>query len=94
LTGDEKRKLGIPEDGFASQVKHVAELARALKTHDLRVGDVIAGVNGVERDDLANTAELYLKLRVRAGDSAMLDVIRDGQRIQMRLNTHILSFRK
>ena len=94
LTDEEKRKLGLPPDGFASQVKHVAELAKALKTHDLRLGDVIAAVNGVERDEQANTAELYLKLHVRAGDSAMLDVIRDGQRTKMQLNTHILSFRK
>ena len=94
LTGEEKRRLGLPPDGFASQVKHVAELARALKTHELRVGDVIAAVNGVERDEQANTAELYLKLNVKAGDSAMLDVIRDGQRMKMQLNTHILSFRK
>jgi hypothetical protein len=94
LTEEEKRKLGLRPDGFASQVKHVAELAKLLKSHDLRVGDIIAGVDGVERDDLANTAELYLKLRKKAGDSAMLDVIREGQRIKMQLNTHILSFRK
>jgi hypothetical protein len=94
LTEAEKRKLGLRPDGFASQVKHVAELAKALKSHELRVGDIIAAVDGVERDELANTAELYLKLRKKAGESAMLDVIRDGQRIEMQLNTHILSFRK
>jgi hypothetical protein len=94
LTDDEKRKHGLPLDGFSSQIKHVSALAQAMKTHDLRDGDIIAGVNGVARDDLANTAELYLKLRIKAGDSAMLDVIRNGKHLQMQINTHILSFRK
>jgi hypothetical protein len=94
LTSEEKAKLGLRPDGFASQVKHVAELAKAMGSHDLRVGDVIVAVDGVERDDLANTAELYLKLRKKAGEAAMLDVIRDGQKIKMQLNTHVLSFRK
>jgi hypothetical protein len=94
LTADEKSRLGLSTDGFASQVKHVAELAKAMGSHDLQVGDVIAAVDGVERDDLANTAELYLKLRKKAGDSAMLEVIRNGRRIKMQLNTHVLSFRK
>src|SRR5262249_14003069 len=46
LSDDEKRKLGLRADGFASQVKHVSALASAMKTHDLREGDVIAAVNG------------------------------------------------
>jgi S1-C subfamily serine protease len=94
LSDDEKRKLGLRPDGFASQVKHVSALAAAMKTHDLREGDVIAAVNGIDHDEVANTAELYLKLHVKAGDSAMLDVIRDGKRVKMQLNSHVLSFRK
>jgi serine protease Do len=94
LTSDEKRKLGLRPDGFASRVKHVSALASALKTHDLREGDVIYAVNGVDYNDLANTAELYLKLRLKAGDSAMLDVIRGDQRIKVQVNSHVLSFRK
>jgi hypothetical protein len=94
LTEQEKTKLGLRPDGFASQVRRVAELAQAFHSHELRAGDIIVAVNGVERDDSANTAELYLKLRIKAGDSAMLDVIREGQRMKMQLNSHILSFRK
>ena len=67
LTGDEKQKLGLKPDSFASQVKDVAEMAKIRNTHDLRVGDVIVGVDGVERDEWANTAELYLKLHTKAG---------------------------
>jgi hypothetical protein len=94
LTDAEKRKLGLKPDGFASQVKYVAEFAKIRKTHELRTGDIIVGVDGVERDEMANTAELFIKLRKKAGESVRLDVIRDGQRIQMPLKTYILSFRK
>jgi hypothetical protein len=94
LTGDEKQKLGLKPDGFASQVKYVSEFARIRRTHDLRTGDVIVAVDGVERDEFANTAELFLKLHTKAGESAKLEVIRDGKRITMPLQTQVLSFRK
>ena len=42
------------------------------------MGDIIAAVDGVERDEFANTAELFIKLHTKAGDSVTLDVIRDG----------------
>jgi hypothetical protein len=94
LTDVEKSKLGLKPDGFASEVKFVAEFAKMVKSHDLHVGDVIVAVDGVERDDLANTAELFIKLRKTAGDGVTLDVIRDGHRIQMPLKTYRMSFRK
>ena len=94
LNASEKQKLGLKPDGFASQVKYIAELAKIRKTHDLHLGDVIVAVDGVERDEFAHTAELYLKLHVKAGESANLDVIRDGNRITMPIKTHVLSFRK
>jgi serine protease Do len=94
LTVEEKQKLGLTPDGFASQVKYVSEFAKVRKTHDLRTGDIIVAVDGVDRDEFANTAELFLKLHTRAGESAQLEVIRDGQRITMPLRTQVLSFRK
>lgn len=94
LSAEDKQKLGLKPDGFASQVKYVSEFARIRKTHDLRIGDVIVAVNGVERDEFAHTAELYLKLHTKAGESAKLEVIRDGKRIAMPIQTNILSFRK
>ena len=75
-------------------MKYVAEFAKIRKTHELRAGDIIVRVDGVERDEMANTAELFIKLRKKAGQAVMLDVIRDGQRIQTPLKTYILSFRK
>ena len=94
LTGDEKQKLGLKPDGFASQVKHVPEFAKIRKTHDLRVGDVIVAVNGIESDEFAHTAELFLKLYTKAGESSKLEIMRDGKRITMPLQTYVLSFRK
>jgi serine protease Do len=94
LTGDEKQKLGLKPDGFASQVKQVSGFAKIRGTHDLRIGDVIVAVNGMDSDEFAHTAELFLKLHTRAGESAKLEVIRDGKRITMPLKTYVLSFRK
>jgi hypothetical protein len=94
LSAEEKQKLGLPPDGFASQVKYVSEFAKVRKTHDLQTGDIIYAVDTAERDPIANTAELFLKLRKKAGESATLGVIRNGQRIQMPLRTYQLSFRK
>jgi hypothetical protein len=94
LTDDEKKQRGLKPDGFASEVKYVAGFAKTMKSHDLRVGDIIFGVDGLERDDLANTAELFIKLHKTAGDSVVLDVLRDGQKIKMPLKTFRLSFRK
>jgi S1-C subfamily serine protease len=94
LTDDEKRKFGLKPEGFASQVKYVADLAKVMKTHDLRVGDIICGVDGVEVDDLADTADLFIKLRKTPGDTAILDVLRDGKRTRMPLKTFRMNFRQ
>jgi len=65
-----------------------------MKSHDLRVGDVIAAVDGVDRDEFANTADLYIKLHKTPGDSVTLDVIREGQRLKMPVKTFRMNFRK
>jgi serine protease Do len=90
----EKVKLGLKPNGFASEVKFVAEFAKLMKTHELKVGDIVFGVDGVETDEIANTAELFMKIRKTAGDSVTLDVLRDGKRIKMALKTYRMSFRK
>ncbi|PYV14156.1 MAG: hypothetical protein DMG07_12570 [Acidobacteria bacterium] len=94
LVESEKRRRGLRPDGFASEVTHVDEFAKMMKTHELRVGDIVVGVDGVERDELANSAELFIKLRKTAGDSVTLEVLREGGRIRMPLKTYRMSFRK
>jgi hypothetical protein len=94
LAEPEKRALQLQPDGFASRVKYVDELAGMLKSHALRMGDIVFGVDGVERDEIANTAELFIKLRKTAGETVTLDLIRDGERMQMQLKTFRMGFRK
>jgi hypothetical protein len=94
LTEAEKRERGLKPDGFASQVKYVAEFAKMVKSHELKVGDVIVAVDGVEQDEFANSAEFYIKLRKNPDATLTLDVLRDGKRIQMPLKTYRMNFRK
>jgi hypothetical protein len=94
LTADEKQKLGLDPASFASKVKYVSPYAKIRKSHELLSGDVIVSVNGVDRDEFANTAETYLKLHTKAGESAKLVVLRGGKRLEMPIQTSILSFRK
>jgi C-terminal processing protease CtpA/Prc len=68
--------------------------AELTKSHQLKAGDIVFSVNGMEKDDIANTPELYIKLHNNPGDSVNLGVIRDGRRIQMNLKTYRVSFRK
>jgi hypothetical protein len=94
LTEAEKRKYDLKADGFAGEVTRIGGFAEMLKVHELKVGDVICAVDGVDRDDVANTPELFIKLRKTAGDTVTLDVIRDGKRIKMPVKTQRMFFRK
>jgi serine protease Do len=94
LTAEARVKLGLKPTGFASEVKHVPDFARVMKVHELKVGDVIYAVDGVETDEVAHTAELYLKLNKNVGETATLDVLRDGKKLKMTLKSSRMSFRK
>ena len=94
LTPEEKRERGLPEGGFASMVRRVADTAKLMKTHELQAGDVIVAVDGADRDPDVNTAELYIRLRKKPGDTVELDVLREGKRIKLPLRTLQMSFRK
>jgi serine protease Do len=94
LTAEEKAKYGLKPEGFASYVKYVADYAQMVHSHDLKVGDIIVGVDGVEQDELAHTADLFIKLRKQPGDDAKLDVLRNGKRFQMAIKTFRMNFRK
>ena len=75
-------------------MKYVDAFAEMLKSHEFKVGDIVVAVDGVQKDEYADTAESYIRLRKTAGDSVMLDVIRDGKRMQMPLKTFRMNFRK
>ena len=80
LTAEEKAKLGLPADGFASYVKYVSSMAQSVQSHDLKVGDIIVAVDGKERDENADTASLYIVLHKTPGDTGTLEVLRDGKK--------------
>lgn len=94
LTEEEKQRLRLERSGFASAVTHVDMFAEMTKSHELRVGDIVFGVDGVERDEVANTVDLFIKLRKTAGETVILNVIRDGKRTKMKLKTYRMNFRK
>ena len=94
LTEAEKSERGLKPASFAGQVDYIDSGANMLRNHELKIGDIITAVDGVEQDEVANTPELFIKLRKNAGDSVMLDVVRDGKVIKMPLRTYRMVFRK
>lgn len=94
LTSERKAALQLAPKGFACEVTKVRHWAAVLDYHTLEPGDVIFSVDGVETDPLATSCDLYIRLRVRAGDSVTLGVIRNGERIEAALNTQRKHFRK
>ena len=94
LAAEDKKRLGLNPNGFASEVKYVSDFAKVMQAHELKLGDVIFAVDGIDTDQLANTAELYLKLRKPVESAVTLDVLRAGQRIKMPLKSSRMSFRK
>ena len=94
LTPERKSALGLEARGFACEVTKVRNWAAVLGNHTLEAGDVIVSVDGVDTDPLATSCALYIQLRVRAGDSVTLGVIRNGERIDTPLNTERKNFRK
>ncbi len=94
LTEEEKRKYGLKSDSFAASITRIGGFASMLKVHELKVGDVVYAVDGVERDEVANTPELYIKLRKNAGDTVTVDIIREGNRMKMPVRTQRMYFRK
>jgi hypothetical protein len=94
LTAEEKAALELPQGAFASRVRLVERVAGLLGLHELKVGDLILGVDGVRTDEVANTAELYLKLRTTSGSSVTLDVLRGEERLELPLKSARMGFRK
>lgn len=94
LSSEEKQADGFDRAGFAGIVTRVDMFAEVTKSHELRVGDIVFAVDGVERDPVANTPELFIKLRRNPGNTVILGVLRGGRRIEMPLKTYQVGFRK
>jgi hypothetical protein len=93
LSPDRKTELGLPVDGFAGEVTE-KERFHKFSTPPIKRGDIIYGVEGVFQDELANTPELHIKLRHRAGSVVRIQVLRDAQRFVSELTTERQNFRK
>jgi hypothetical protein len=94
LSRAEKEKHGLKPEGFASEVTRIDTFAELVKSHQLKTGDIVFGVDGAEQDSIAESADFFIKLRRKAGDTVTLDVLRGGQKIKMPLQTYRMSFRK
>jgi hypothetical protein len=94
LTPAEKLKYDLKPDGFAGEVIRIGGFAEMLKVHELKTKDIVYAVDGTERDEVANTPELFIKLRKTAGDTVTVDLIRDGKRMKMPVRTQKMYFRK
>ncbi len=94
LSADRKRALGLPEDGFASEVVNVDPAAQVYNVHRLQVGDIVTAVNGVQRDDFTQKLDVYISLTVDSGSTYVVDLIRDGQPMQLNVRTYREHFRK
>ena len=94
LTRERKRALGLRPDGFACEVTRVNPRATVLGLHEIRPGDVVYAVDGVESDPAIPDCLLYLRLNVTAGSETTLGMVRDGARLDMTVRTHRQLYRK
>lgn len=93
LTGEEKQKLGLEAEGFASRVSHI-DFYRGFSEPSWKVGDIIIGVEGVTSDPIANTPDLHIKLRHAAGEVLKVELLRDGEKFTSTLETERQKYRK
>jgi len=93
LSSARKAELGFPVGGFAGEVTE-RERFHEFATPPLKRGDVVYAVEDVFDDELADTPELHIKLRHRAGSKLKLHVLRGGERFTSELKTGRQNFRK
>lgn len=68
LTAEDKTKVGLKPDGFASQVTKFWTNTNGKKA-GLREGDIVYSVNGVEVSPLARNAMVYIRTHFETGDT-------------------------
>ena len=94
LAPDEKEYYGFPQDGFASEIIDVDPAAKPYRLHDLKVGDVVYSVDGVEEDEFTQNLEIYVKLNKTAGEDLTVGILRDGEKMDVKIRTRRERFRK
>ena len=91
LRKGEKRKLGLPEDGFAFRVRYLVTWGRFPQTGrraaraGIRRGDVVFATNG--KTDFRDIKQWHTwhRLERKLGDTVTYDVLRKGRKHKVRL---------
>ena len=94
LTNAEKVALNLPNNGIASLVTDVPIDAMFEAAHTLKEGDIITAVDGKEVNSLHTGVELHIQLYHKSGSKVTLDVIREGEKITLPLQTKRKFFRR
>jgi hypothetical protein len=94
LSDREKKRRGLKVDGFASEVTQVNLRSRTGRRDEIRPGDVIYSVNGVEVNEATRNCETYIKLTMSAGESFSAKVLRSGTPTDVRIRTRRQRYRK
>jgi hypothetical protein len=85
LSADQKKQRGLPEDQMALRVSDLFLGPEWAKTRgDLRLNDVIVGVNGRSLKPMTvSQFHSYFRLAFNVGDTATLNVLRGKQRLAL-----------
>lgn len=94
LSKEEKVALELPEDGFASRIVEVDPAAQVYNLHELKEGDIVISVDGAMSDPDTIYVERHIQLRKGADEKMIFEVLRDGERIEMKAYSHMQNFRK
>ena len=94
LSDEEKRDHNLELRGFASEVTWVYADAGELGLGNLLLGDIIYSVDGVDVNELTQSCETHIKLNVSAGAYFTAELLRNGEKMEMRLRTVRQNFRK
>ena len=93
LSRQQKEALHFSIDGFAGEVTE-RERFHDFASPPIKVGDIVYGVDEVFEDAIADTPELHIQLRHRAGSKLKLHVLRGQERFLSELTTQRQNFRK
>ncbi|MGJ8672180.1 Trx7/PDZ domain-containing (seleno)protein [Rubritalea sp.] len=94
LTTEEKQKLSLPENGFASIITSIDFEAFLKQVHQLKNGDIITAVNERQFDPRTTDLKAHIQLSHSTGSELLLKILRDGEEIELPLKTGRAAFRK
>ena len=94
LSPQEKAELDLPEDGFASRIVEVDPAAQVYNLHSLEVDDIIISIDGEYTDPDTRYAERHVQLRKEADMGMDFIILREGERKELRVFSHMQNFRK